>query len=74
MAVTVVKTSYHNLEPKIINHRKDKDFSKDRFREVLTPGLLKITIDKKYEEFNTSFEIFRQFHSEKAKMNETSSK
>ena len=74
MAVTVVKTSYHDLEPKIINHRKDKDFSKHRFREVLIPGLLKITIDKKYEEFNTSFGSFRQFHSEKAKMNETSTK
>ena len=74
MAVTVVKTSYHNLEPKIINHRKDKDFFKDRFREVLIPGLLKITIDKKYDEFNTSFGSFRQFHSEKSKMNKTFSK
>lgn len=50
IAVTVLKTGYHKLEPKIIKPRKYKDFSSDRFREALINELSKIDIDKKDQE------------------------
>ena len=35
MVVTVMKTSYHKIEPKFINYRNYKDFSNDDFRKSI---------------------------------------
>ena len=39
MIVTVMKTSYRKIEPRVINYRDHKSFSNERFRESLVKNL-----------------------------------
>ena len=39
MIVTVLKTSYRNIEPRVINYRDYKSFSNEGFRESLLQNL-----------------------------------
>ena len=39
MIVTVLKTSYRNIEPRVINYRDCKSFSNEGFRESLLQNL-----------------------------------
>ena len=39
MIVTVLKTSYRNIEPRVINYRDYKSFSNEGFRESLFQNL-----------------------------------
>ena len=48
MVVTLMKTNYRKLEPKIVNYSKYKDFPNSEFRGVLKNELFKVTINKKF--------------------------
>ena len=39
MIVTVMKTSYQKIEPRVINYRHYKSFSNEEFRESLLENL-----------------------------------
>ena len=56
MVVTVMKARC-KVEPKIVSYKKSKDFSNNRFREVLTNELSDITVNKINEGYETFFGI-----------------
>lgn len=56
MVVTVMKARC-KVEPKIVSYKKSKDFSNNRFREVLTNELSEITVNKINEGYETFFGI-----------------
>ena len=45
MVVTVMKTNFRKLEPKIINYRNYRYFSNDRFKEKVTSELSKVVLE-----------------------------
>ena len=52
MVVTVMKTNFRKLEPKIINYRNYRYFSNDRFREKVTSELSKVVLENSGKGFN----------------------
>ena len=52
MVVTVMKTNFRKLEPKIINYRNYRYFSNDRFREKVTSELSKVVLENSDKGFN----------------------
>ena len=52
MVVTVMKTNFRKLEPKIINYRNYRYFSNDRFREKVTSELSKVVLENSDKDFN----------------------
>ena len=54
MAVTVMKTTYEKLKPKIVNHRDYKNFCNDTFRQILLEKL-------STENINTNCSGFEKF-------------
>ena len=57
MVVTIIKTSFRKLKPKIINHRKYKNFSNDIFRDSLLEELSQVRINNDDEGFNNFLRI-----------------
>ena len=45
MVVTIMKTAFRKLKPKIINYRKYKNFSNDIFRDTLLEVLSQVRIN-----------------------------
>ena len=54
MIVTVMKTSYRKIEPRVINYRDYKSFSNEEFREWLLENI----IEKFSENFDKRFNNF----------------
>ena len=54
MTVTVIKTTYEKLKPKIVNYRDYKIFSNDTFRQILLEKL-------NAENINTNCSGFEKF-------------
>ena len=52
MEVTVMKTNFRKLEPKIINYRNYRYFSNYRFREKVTSELSKVVLENSDKDFN----------------------
>ena len=52
MTVTVMKTSFENLQPRVANCRGYKYFENDRFRTDLLPKLCKVNIKENKNELN----------------------
>ena len=44
MVVTIMKTSFRKLKPKIMNYRKYKNFSNDIFRDILSKNYRKFEL------------------------------
>ena len=73
IVVTVIKTSYCKLEPKVINYKKYKDIFSKQFMEALMNELSKIiTINENNEGFKSNFGAlsrgFRQIRSQEAQI------
>ena len=51
MVVTVMKTNFRKLEPKIINYRNYRYFSNDRFIEKVTSELSKVVLEDSDKSF-----------------------
>ena len=60
MVVTVMKTNFRKLEPKIINYRNYRYFSNDRFREKVTSELSKVSLENSYKVFNKFLGVFKE--------------
>ena len=52
MVVTVMKTNFRKLEPKIINYPNYRYFSKDRFKGKVTSELSKVVLENSDKGFN----------------------
>ena len=59
MVVTIVKTTFRKLKPKIINYRKYKNFSNDIFRDTLLVELSQVRIINDDDGFNNFLTICR---------------
>ena len=59
MVVTIMKTSFRKLKPKIINYRKYKHFSNDIFRDSLLEELSQVRINNDDDGFNNFLRICR---------------
>ena len=59
MVVTIMKTSFRKLKPKIINYRKYKNFSNDIFRDSLLEELSQVRINNDDDGFNNFLRICR---------------
>ena len=57
MVVTITKTTFRKLKPKIINYRKYKNFSNDIFRDTLLEELSQIPINRDDDGFNKLLRI-----------------
>ena len=57
MVVTIMKTSFCKLKPKIINFTKYKKFSNVIFRDCLLEELLHVQINNDYDGFNNFLRI-----------------
>ena len=53
MTVTVMKTSFENLQPRAVNYRGYKYFENDRFKNDLLPKLCKVNIKENKNELNS---------------------
>ena len=60
MVVTVMKTNFRKLEPKIINYRNYRYFSNDRFREKVTSELSKVVLENSDKGFNRFLDVCKQ--------------
>ena len=59
MVVTMIKTCFRKLQPKIINYRKYKNFSNDIFRGSLLEELSQVRINNEDDVFNNFLTICR---------------
>ena len=59
MVVTIMKTTFRKLKPKIINYRKFKNFSSDIFRDTLLEELSQVRINNDDDGFNNFLRIYR---------------
>ena len=59
MVVTIMKTSFRKLKPKIINYRKYKKFLNDIFRDTLLEELSQVRINNDDDAFNKFLRIRR---------------
>ena len=59
MVVTIMKTSFRKLKPKIINYRKYKKFLNDIFRDTLLEELSQVRINSDDDAFNKFLRIRR---------------
>ena len=59
MVVTIMKTSFRKLKPKIINYRKYKNFSNYIFRDSLLEELSQVRINNDDDGFNNFLRICR---------------
>ena len=57
MVVTVMKTNFRKLEPKIINYRNYRYFSNDRFKEKVTSELSKVVLENIDKGFNKFLDV-----------------
>ena len=57
MVVTVMKTSFERLKPRVINYRDYKSFENKIFREELQNA----TLEKNTDGFKEFIEIFQKF-------------
>ena len=60
MVVTVMKTNFRKLEPKIINYRNYRYFSNDRFREKVTSELSKVVLENSDKGFNKFLDVCKE--------------
>ena len=60
MVVTVMKTNFRKLEPKIINYRNYRYFSNDRFREKVTSELSKAVLENSDKDFNKFLDVYKE--------------
>ena len=60
MVVTVMKTNFQKLEPKIINYRNYRYFSNDRFREKVTSELSKVVLENSDKGFNKFLDVCKE--------------
>ena len=57
MVVTVMKTNFRKLEPKIINYRNYRYFSNDRFKEKVTSELSKVVLENSDKGFHKFLDV-----------------
>ena len=60
MVVTVMKTNFGKLEPKIINYQNYRYFSNDRFREKVTFELSKVVLENNNKGFNKFLDVCKE--------------
>ena len=60
MVVTVMKTNFRKLEPKIINYRNYRYFSNDRFREKVTSELSKVVLENSDKGLNKFLDVCKE--------------
>ena len=57
MVVTVTKTSFERLKPRVVNYRVYKSFKNKLFRENLLYELSKTTLEENSDDFKEFIEI-----------------